>query len=141
MPLTDYTDQQSRFDRAFSCGGSSTCVTCEKCGRTYFVTSQGHGDYDEGELAELRRKADAEPDKYIEVPDYSYVGSADLFGKHVVIGCLCDPTMRVTTWIEDNADELTTYLRLYWEAVKSKAKRQSEDAENALNELNTKGEL
>lgn len=70
--LGEYTEQQSRFYLSFSRGGTCCSDTCEACGRTYFITSQGHGDYNEGELESLREKAAAEPDKYIEVPDFRY---------------------------------------------------------------------
>ena len=65
--LNQFTDQQSRIDRAFSIVASSCTAYCEACGRTFFVTSQGHGDYDEGELERLHNLAEEQPDKYIEV--------------------------------------------------------------------------
>ena len=46
--LTDYTDQQARMDDAFSQGGTTCDTQCEECERTYFVTSLGYGDYDDG---------------------------------------------------------------------------------------------
>ncbi len=114
--LSQYTEQQARFARAFSQSGACCSVYCEACGRAYFVTSDGHGDYHEGELEELRKKAAAKPDEYIEVPDFSSVSTAIVNGQDIVIGCLCDPTANWSKFIEEYSDEITEYLRLFWES-------------------------
>lgn len=133
--LTDYTNQQSRFDRAFCCTATCCSITCGACGRSYFVTSSGHGDYEPGELDELRSKAKAEPDKYIEVPDYSSVAFVQFGDEHIVIGCICDPTKRYSEWIEGNASAITEYLRLFWEDQKKKAEGELGEAEKMLTTL------
>lgn len=126
--LKRYNEQQARFDWAFCCSGTCCDVTCEQCGRTYFVTSPGHGDYLEGELDRLRARSQAEPEKFIEVPDFSNIASIVLGGKQVVIGCVCDPTKNYTDWIESHAEELTEYLKDYWAAKKKQATAEVKDA-------------
>ena len=134
MTLSDYTDQQSRIDRAFSDGGSCCGAHCEACGRTYFVTSSGHGDYEEGELERLYELSRADPDKYIEVPDYSSVATMThpLTNQQVVIGCVCDPTLTLADFIERNARQLTKYLREFWKAKRVAAAARLEEAQQAL---------
>lgn len=133
--LGEYTEQQSRFYLSFSRGGTCCSDTCEACGRTYFITSQGHGDYNEGELESLREKAAAEPDKYIEVPDFSSVSSAQLGSQRVIVGCLCDPTKRYSDWIENHAEELARYLTLYWQSKRDEAMREATKANGQLSQI------
>lgn len=138
MPvLQEYTDQQSWFDYAFS-GGATCCqTTCEACGRTYFVTSDGHGDYDEGELDGLRDLASADPTKCIEVPDFSSVPTAyhPATGKFIVVGCICDPAKKFCDWVESHAENLATYLEYYFRAKHQRAAYEAERAERKLCEL------
>jgi hypothetical protein len=126
--LSAYTAQQSRFDQAFSVSSTCSSTTCANCGRTYFVTSPGHGGYEEGELDELRAKAEAEPNKYVEVPDFGSVAT----WQGLVVGCICDPTKRYSDWIEDNAEALVAYLKLYWQAKANLAANELRTAEEML---------
>lgn len=137
MVLITYTKRQSWCDRAFSIGGSCCSAHCEACGRVYFVTSPGHGDYEEGELEELRENSEKYPGIYIEVWDFSYVSTMILphNGKTVVIGCVCDPTEQLSDFIEDNARQLTEYLAEYWMAERRTAERKAREAAEALNAL------
>lgn len=124
MPrLREYTDQQKRIDDAFTNGGTCCSIYCEACNRTYFITSPGHGDYSEGELESLRERAAENPDQYIEVPDFGSVSWLELFGKQVVVGCLCGSDVRFANWIEDRAEELTKYLAAYWKSETEEAHR------------------
>ena len=130
--LDAFTDQQARFDRAFCHGGTSCSTTCEACGRTYFVTSPGHGDYEPGEIERYRKLAEEQPDKYIEVADFCSVSDMDFEGRRIVIGCLCDPTKKYSEWIEKYASELTEYLRLFWSDRLKKAQRVADESRSAL---------
>ncbi len=139
--LTDYTDQQARFDTAFAAMATCCSIKCDNCGRTYFVTSPGHGDYEDGELGKLRSRAAKEPERFIEVPDYSSVSFVHWAGKQLVIGCVCDPTKPTSDWIERYAEELTEYLRAYWQAKQVKAralKRKADECEAILAMAETK---
>lgn len=133
--LTEYTPQQSRFDRAFTVLASSCSILCQACGRTYFVTSPGHGDYENRELEDLQRSAAETPDRVIEVPDFGSVSFVRLDGKQMVIGCKCDPTNPYAEWIESHAEELTEYLRLYWADKRHQAQLETETADRALHAL------
>lgn len=133
--LKEYTDQQSRYANAFSGGGTLTVTDCEACGRTYFVTSPGHGDYNEGELDALYRREFEDPDKVIEVPDFDSVSTVVVDRKNVVVGCLCDPTKRHSDWIEFHARELTSYLRSYWASKKDEASAAKQESEEHLSAL------
>ena len=138
--LTYYTTQQSRI--AFAFGKSASCCSeyCEACGRTYFITSSGHGDYSEGELEKLRALAEQEPDKCIEVPDFDSIATIRMpNGKRVIIGCACDPTRPLSDFIEDNAAELTDYLRRYWRDIRREAAKTAERAARVLAELGWSG--
>lgn len=135
MSFEQFTDQQSRYARAFTNSATIRIVTCEACDRTYFVTSPGHGDYAEGELENLRTYAEKNADKYIEVSDIDSVAFAWIGGKQIVIGCLCDPTKRHTDWIEAHAEQLTEYLSDYWTAKKEQAKYDKKTAERQLETL------
>lgn len=109
--LDQYTDSQSQFAKAFHVS-SCCCATYCECGRIYFVTSSGHGDYNTGELDGLMERAAKDPDKYIEVPDFSYVDSyMDDQGSHV-IGCPCGYVDRIITWMEAHHRELAKYVEL-----------------------------
>ncbi len=132
--LEQYTDQQARIDDAFGFGGTLCSVLCTDCDRTYFVTSPGHGDYEEGEIEDLRERAEREPDKYIEVSDFDSVSFMihPGTGKQIVTGCICDPTRGLSEWIESHAQQLTKYLWLYWESRRKKAERENREAAHAL---------
>lgn len=136
-----YSEQQARFDLAFGRGGTCCDVTCGECGRTYFVTGPGHGDYPSGVLDCLRQKAVVEPDKFIEVPDFSSMTSLILGGKTVVIGCVCDPTKRYSDWIEERADELIEYLRLLLESKRTAASAEQRHCVEQLERLRECGSL
>lgn len=133
VPLLEmFNDQQSRFDKAFCQGGSLCDTYCENCGRTYFVTSRGHGDYEEGELEEFRELSKTNPDRYIEVPDFGSVSTVWMNGKQVVIGCVCDPTAKWSEFIENNASGITEYLKLFWEDQLKKGQSIVSEAEQSL---------
>lgn len=135
--LEQYTDQQSRMARAFSYGGTCCQVTCEACERTYFVTSDGHGDYSEGELEHLRKLSSVNTGRYIEVDDFGSVSTMihPCTGKSVVVGCLCDPTKNLSDFIERNAEELKGYLTLYFSDVRKAAAALVEESAKALADL------
>lgn len=139
MELEQYTDQQARYALAFTSHGTSCSVTCEACNRTYFVTSPGHGDYEDGELEGLRARAESALDRYIEVPDFDSVSFTWIGGKQVVVGCLCDPTKRHSEWIEAHAEQVTAYLVDYWTDKKAKAEHDAMMAERQLQSLSIAG--
>jgi len=99
----------------------STVIDCELCGRTHFNSSDT-GCFEEGELEQLQKEADKDPEKYVET-DYTipwlYVDD-----KQAVIGCPCN--------------KLAYYEHLFWQHRKlianyftARAKRMTEYAQEA----------
>lgn len=66
---SSYTDQESDFAKAFSsCHASMCSVECD-CGRVFFVSHPGHGDYEDGELKELTLKSEMDQ-SYFECSEF-----------------------------------------------------------------------
>jgi hypothetical protein len=129
-----YTDQQSRLVSAF-CHRSTLCVCDCSCGRVYFVSAQGHGDYEEGELAELQKKAREQPNRYIEEAIYDSVDLVEIDGKSVVPHCVCGVADKYARWIEDHAEGLAQYLTRYFQEKKKQAERVATTAGRINEEL------
>lgn len=68
--------------------GGSIRGTCQSCGREHYQSAVP-GYFDEGELEELERKAEKEPDKYIDNGDCT-VGFGEIDGVQFVYGCPCE---------------------------------------------------
>lgn len=113
------SDQCSKlFEEVFdsSCGG---CVRMCECGITYFDTSNLYG-WEEGELKELKKKAKEHPDKYIAIADCA-VGTMEINGREIVIGCTCDLARRYEKFIISHARQLAEYLNRRADALKKAA--------------------
>lgn len=96
------------FERALS-DTSTICGTCEFCGRTYFVS---YGDYDHGELENLREKAKKEPKKYIEECRYDQIDIGYIDGKQAVMGCDCKKLAVYERWIWNHRWTIARYFEL-----------------------------
>jgi len=83
-----FSPAESALSRAFG-GLSSLCSVVCDCGRCYFVTARGHGDYEEGELDGYKAKAEEEPDKFIECWAFDSVDLVWIGGKELVVQCVC----------------------------------------------------
>jgi len=101
-------EPSEEFLDAFREGSSGMVVDCEFCGRVYFAT-RDCGDYDEGELEDLRARAAKEPDKYIEVDYFTTRVSVD--GKGYADGCRCNMVRRYEDWIWANRRGILAYLQ------------------------------
>jgi len=75
------------FVRAFMQSGSLS-INCQFCDRTHFATASPNY-FEDGELADLRSRAEAEPDKYIEDSCSDSILWCFLSGKQYVFGCPC----------------------------------------------------
>ena len=117
-----YDDQQERFESSFEGMRTMCSVDCQ-CGRLHFVSADGHGDYQEGELEELQRKAQAEPEKYFEHDQYDYIDAVWIGGEPIVPDCPCGKYKRYCDWIEENAEGLAKYLVKFFEDRKKEAER------------------
>ena len=104
-----YSNAESALSRAF--GGSKTlcAIECE-CGRTYFVTADGHGDYNEGELEGYKAKAAAHPDKFVECFNFDTVESIWIGGEELVIQCSCGKARKYLAFLEQNRDRLADFI-------------------------------
>ena len=102
----------------------SLVITCEFCDRTYFCT-WGNGDYEEGELEELRKQAEKDPDKYIEIHDDDATSWGHIDGKQFVINCPCNSARKYEDWILDHRWVIAEYF-------KNRAKRLKKDLEREV---------
>lgn len=104
------------FREAFDSGMAGCLRTCA-CGRTYFDSIQ-QWDWEEGELEQLIRKAEEDPDKYCAV-DHA-VGTLNIAGG-VVIGCRCDLASKYEAWLTEAAEEIAQYLNSKADLYREKA--------------------
>lgn len=106
------------FNESFS-GVGSIVMECG-CGRTYFVSD---GDYDDGELDELRKKASVKPLQFIERPGDSYVSAINVPGFGVIVrGCECRRDLCVEEFLRERQGEILDYYRRVLESEESKSK-------------------
>jgi hypothetical protein len=86
-------------------GYGGAVVNCQ-CGRTHFA---GGGEFEGGEIEELRLLAKEKPDDYIEHNDDGYVG-IDIDGLFLVCDCPCDRAGRYEAFIWEHREGITAYL-------------------------------
>jgi len=116
------------FKEAIRKSGSIS-VACELCDRVYF--SRELLDNDRGErYAELKALAETEPNKYIEVDDFTSWGYID--GKQAVIDCECHELSKHEAYIWDNRKVIADYLGARSRRELDEKKRQAEALENVL---------
>jgi hypothetical protein len=115
------------FERAVDNSGAIV-ATCELCDRTHFVSQ---GDFEDGELEELREKARLAPDKYIEDGRYDMLDIGYLDGKQVVLGCPCAKVANYEAWIWSHRYIISKYLKLRADELEMDAKLAREVATNA----------
>jgi hypothetical protein len=97
------------------CGGIvRTCA----CGITTF-NFMDRRDFDEGEFEELESKQKSDPEHYRAV-DHS-VGTMEIGGQEIVIGCACDKARQYEAFITGHASRLAEYLRRYADALRKRA--------------------
>jgi len=125
-PLKEPSEE---FLEAFSDHVSSVVVECDFCGRVYFAT-QDHGDFEEGELAELRANAEKEPDKYIEV-DY-FTSRIGVDGRCYAWGCKCNKVRMHEEWVWANRRKILDYLTAMFGKRLKQAQEESEVLDGAL---------
>lgn len=101
-------EPSKEFLDAFKEGSSGMIVECDFCGRVYFATQDG-GDYEDGELENLRENAKKEPDKYIEVDCFTTRILID--GHYYALGCKCNKVRRYEDWIWANRRSIVAYLK------------------------------
>jgi len=90
------------------CHAGTIVATCDLCGRTYYNYMDA-GCFEEGELENLEKKSEEEPDKYIGV-DHT-VGMGRIDGKQVIWDCKCEKAKRYEKWIWDHRRIIAEYLK------------------------------
>jgi len=105
------------FEKVFDTRGSG-CVRKCACGITYFDGSDWSAFY-EGELEELRRKAQETPDKFVEWNQS--VGCMEIGGQSIVYGCNCDTAQKYEQFIVNYSEQLAKYLNMRAAALRRKA--------------------
>lgn len=126
--MPKYDDQQSRLSSSFNGHRTLTVQTCQ-CGRLHFVSADGHGDYEPGELEDLLAKAEAEPEKYVEEAEFDHIDAVYIEGWEIVPDCPCAAYKRYCDWIENHAEELAEYLTRYFQDKKADAMREAKTAD------------
>lgn len=111
----------------------SLVITYEFCGRTYFCT-WGHGDYEKGELEELMKQAEKEPDKYIEIFDDDAASWGHIDDKQFVINCPCNGARKYEDWILKHRWIIAEYFKNRAERLKKDLEREVGISE-AISEL------
>lgn len=129
-----YTDQQSRLVRAFCHSGTSCVCDCD-CGRVHFVSADGHGDYEEGELEALQAKAKREPDKYIEESQFDTIDILHIGGVSLVPDCPCDRAIRYAKFLDDHAEDVAAYVTALLTERRKAAEREEATAKRIIAEL------
>lgn len=104
-----YNDLQSLFARHFVKSNTLCSVQCY-CGRTHFVTAQGHGDYAPGELEGLRRAAGHHPEKYVESYLFDSIDYVFLRNEQVVVGCPCGTTDMLAAFLVEKHEDCGRFL-------------------------------
>lgn len=113
------------------CGHGALCsILCEFCNRVHFV-GNGYGDYEDGELEDLRANAQKNPGKYIEHNDYDSIDWGYINGKQIVWGCPCNSARQFESWIWSHRYAIAKYLRLRAEEAALDAKFAQEVADDA----------
>jgi hypothetical protein len=95
------------FGEAMPPTGGSIVVQC-LCGRTHYVSE---GDYEEGELEELRKKREENDERYIEHGDTDYVSTVYLNGGPNVFECPCHWEIKIARFFWAHREFATNFLK------------------------------
>lgn len=91
------------------CDQGTPSIDCG-CGRTHFATGPQSCE-EESAIKSLRRRAKAEPDKYIE-HDYDGISVGEFDGRLVVWGCKCNERLgRYEQFIWDHREKIVRYIK------------------------------
>jgi hypothetical protein len=94
--------------------GVSLTIQCGWCGRTHFATGNNPGDYEDGELEALRRKAKDDPDHYLEDAWNGGIAWGHLDGRLLVWKCPCEAGLnigRYERFIWDHRRMIAAYIK------------------------------
>lgn len=91
-------------------GGGSLAIDCS-CGRTHFASHNGTGDWEDGELEDLQRKAKENPDSYIEDPTCDYISWKMLNNRPLIPGCPCGWEKKMADFIVGHRELIVLFLK------------------------------
>ena len=111
------------FIEAFRSNCSGIVRTCA-CGRTHYNDVDTQFYDDEEEISEFRKFHAKEPDKYI--PHEEDVGTMNVFGAEIVIGCICDRAAKAERSILTHKYAIASYFELCAEAKRKELAEFSE---------------
>lgn len=104
-----YTEQESRFARAF-CDHAALCSVECACGRVHYVTAAGHGDYDTGQLEKLVELTKLQPRNYIAHATFSSIDVIECGGKPLVMQCPCERAKMLADFLDGHIDKVLDYV-------------------------------
>lgn len=116
---TEFEKPSEEFMEAV-CTAGSISVDCELCGMTHFASG---GDFEEGELEELRLNAEASPGEYMEHLSADSISFGEVNGRQVVDGCPCNKARTYEEFIWNHRHIIKAY-------IVARAKRQLRAAED-----------
>jgi len=107
------------------CHSGSTGILCQFCGVTYFCR-------EDEDIDDLRRRAEEEPGKYVEVQDWPRWGTLD--GKQWVADCGCPRGKQIEDFLWSHRRIISEYLRARSKRELENAQRDSYKVTSALQE-------
>ena len=99
---------------------------CEACGRECFEDDEGAGSWEEGELENLRKKAEKNPDQYVAM---ARVESGTMNGKEVVVNCPCNFLKKYEDFIWAHRHVIAKYIAVRAKQRAEKAYHDEAEAE------------
>lgn len=117
-PGNQITGQASEeFEEAFRTGTAGCERTCA-CGKHYFDV-YNTWDWNEGELEDLLKKEEINPDEYSS-KDYS-IGTLQIDGVEIVFECECGIARTYEFFIRNHAKEIAEYINKRTERLRKEA--------------------
>lgn len=89
----------------------SHCAGCSRictCGITHYDTSDNGWTWEEGELEHLEELHLKSPEKY--VPHDYAIGTMNILGNEIVIGCSCDIAKKYENFIVSHRKQIAGFL-------------------------------
>jgi len=126
MKNKDYSKKPlvSEMFRRMVTSFSSAVITCEFCGRTYFINDEI--EYEEKkELEDLLEEEGKDPEKYISSVCYSEWGYID--GYQIVTDCKCNNLRYYEDFIWENRRLISKYLNTRIKKRLEEASKEMED--------------
>lgn len=84
-------------------------VSCDGCDREYFA-ADGQYDWYDGELEDLIKKSEEDPDKYI-ASEYDSIKTIHINGQQLVVDCKCGTIEKIEKGVWSNRDWIMKYIQ------------------------------